>query len=192
MSRIEACPNSPTSPSTSKRSRNASRISTLHRVRLRSPFLLRYHRPAPRRLPRQTRRRPPPHRQAHRHRPRRRRFAGPAPDDRRAPALGATPGADRRRKIGLAALDFAHGTLVLTEAGTKRRASLHIVRGDAGSRAHDPGGIDVLDGRPRRSSPPALRRRTTRSSAPSPTRGSSAASATPTPTRSSTARGSRR
>ena len=46
-------------------------------------------------------------------------------------------------KIGLAAFDFSTGTLLLTEAGTKRRASLHLVRGAAGIRALDPGGIDV-------------------------------------------------
>jgi len=44
----------------------------------------------------------------------------------------------------LAAFDFADGTLTLTEAGSKRRASLHLVRGEAGLEALDPGGIDVL------------------------------------------------
>ena len=44
----------------------------------------------------------------------------------------------------LAALDFAGGTLTLTEAGSKRRASLHIVRGEQALAALDPGGIDVL------------------------------------------------
>jgi formamidopyrimidine-DNA glycosylase len=44
----------------------------------------------------------------------------------------------------LAAFDFPEGTLTLTEAGSKRRASLHIVRGEEGLRAIDPGGIDVL------------------------------------------------
>ena len=47
-------------------------------------------------------------------------------------------------KLGLAALDFPKGTLILTEAGTKRRASLYFVRGEAALRALDPGGIDVL------------------------------------------------
>ena len=50
-----------------------------------------------------------------------------------------TPG-----KVGLAAFDFSTGTLVLTEAGTKRRASLHLVRGEDALREHDPGGLDVL------------------------------------------------
>jgi formamidopyrimidine-DNA glycosylase len=44
----------------------------------------------------------------------------------------------------LAAFDFPNGSLVLTEAGTKHRASLHVVRGEAGLRALDPGGIDIL------------------------------------------------
>ncbi|MCI0340870.1 MAG: hypothetical protein L0216_06905, partial [Planctomycetales bacterium] len=47
-------------------------------------------------------------------------------------------------KIGLAALDFSTGTLVLTEASQKKRASLHVVRGEEGLRAHDPGGIEPL------------------------------------------------
>jgi len=44
----------------------------------------------------------------------------------------------------LAAFDFPNGTLTLTEAGTKRRASLHILAGEAGLESVDPGGIDVL------------------------------------------------
>jgi formamidopyrimidine-DNA glycosylase len=48
-------------------------------------------------------------------------------------------------KVGLAALDFSTGTLTLTEAGSKRRAALHLVRGEAALAAHDPGGLDLLD-----------------------------------------------
>jgi formamidopyrimidine-DNA glycosylase len=48
-------------------------------------------------------------------------------------------------KLGLAAFDFSNGTLLLTEAGSKRRASLHIVRGEAAVRALDPGGVEVLE-----------------------------------------------
>jgi formamidopyrimidine-DNA glycosylase len=44
----------------------------------------------------------------------------------------------------LAAFDFPDGTLTLTEAGTKRRASLHILSGEEGLRSVDPGGIDVF------------------------------------------------
>ena len=47
------------------------------------------------------------------------------------------------RKYGQAAFDFSHGTLMLTEAGTKRRASLHVMAGKAGLDALDPGGIEV-------------------------------------------------
>jgi len=44
----------------------------------------------------------------------------------------------------LAAFDFADGSLLLTEAGSKRRASLHVVSGEEGLRSLDPGGIDVF------------------------------------------------
>jgi formamidopyrimidine-DNA glycosylase len=44
----------------------------------------------------------------------------------------------------LAAFDFPHGSLVLTEAGSKRRASLHLFEGEEALRSIDPGGIDVL------------------------------------------------
>jgi formamidopyrimidine-DNA glycosylase len=47
-------------------------------------------------------------------------------------------------KLGLAAFDFSSGTLLLTEAGTKKRASLHVVRGRERLREHDAGGIDPL------------------------------------------------
>lgn len=55
------------------------------------------------------------------------------------------PGAKIPGKLGLAAFDFDHGTLVLTEAGSKRRASIHIVRGEAALATMDPGGVEVLD-----------------------------------------------
>jgi formamidopyrimidine-DNA glycosylase len=47
-------------------------------------------------------------------------------------------------KIGLAAFDFAPGTLLLTEAATRKRASLHVVRGEDALASFDPGGIDVI------------------------------------------------
>ena len=47
-------------------------------------------------------------------------------------------------KVGLAAFDFPEGTLLLTEAGSQRQASLHAVRGAAALAAHDPGGADVF------------------------------------------------
>src|SRR5205814_1390596 len=46
-------------------------------------------------------------------------------------------------RIGLAAFSFSTGTLLLTEAGTRQRASLHLVRGEPALAAIDPGGIDV-------------------------------------------------
>jgi formamidopyrimidine-DNA glycosylase len=56
------------------------------------------------------------------------------------PAGARVPG-----KIGLAAFDFSSGTLILTEAGTKRRAALHLARGEASLGEHDPGGLEVLE-----------------------------------------------
>jgi formamidopyrimidine-DNA glycosylase len=55
------------------------------------------------------------------------------------PAGARPPG-----RVGLAALDFPDGTLTLTEAGTRRRASIHLVRGEPALAAFDPGGLDVL------------------------------------------------
>jgi formamidopyrimidine-DNA glycosylase len=55
------------------------------------------------------------------------------------------PNAKIPGKLGLAALDFEQGTLILTEAGSKRRASMHIVEGREGVRAQDPGGIEPLE-----------------------------------------------
>ncbi len=53
-------------------------------------------------------------------------------------------GARLARKNAPAAFDFTNGTLVLTEAGSQKRASLHLVRGDEGLGALDAGGIEVL------------------------------------------------
>jgi formamidopyrimidine-DNA glycosylase len=55
------------------------------------------------------------------------------------------PGAAIPRKVGLLAIDFENGTLLLTEAGSKRQASVHVVRGAAALHEHDPGGLEVLD-----------------------------------------------
>jgi formamidopyrimidine-DNA glycosylase len=54
------------------------------------------------------------------------------------------PEAKLAGRNALAAFDFPAGSLTLTEAGSKRRASLHIVRGDAGLYAIDPGGVEVF------------------------------------------------
>ena len=48
-------------------------------------------------------------------------------------------------RIALAAFEFDNGTLVLTEAGTKRRASLHLVEGEASARALHAGGLEILE-----------------------------------------------
>src|SRR5919201_1166189 len=56
------------------------------------------------------------------------------------PAGARVPG-----KIGVAALDFSTGTLLMTEAGTKKRAAIHLVRGEAALGEHDPGGLEVFD-----------------------------------------------
>jgi formamidopyrimidine-DNA glycosylase len=55
-----------------------------------------------------------------------------------------TPAAKIPGKLGLAAFDFPGGTLLFTEAGTKKRAALHLARGEAALAAHDAGGIDPL------------------------------------------------
>jgi formamidopyrimidine-DNA glycosylase len=54
------------------------------------------------------------------------------------------PGAKLSGRQNLAAFDFPNGSLVLTEAGTKRRASLHVVAGEEGLRDIDPGGIEIF------------------------------------------------
>ena len=48
-------------------------------------------------------------------------------------------------KIGVAALDFSTGTLLMTEAGTKKRAAVHLVRGESALAEHAPGGLEVFD-----------------------------------------------
>ncbi|MEQ8354770.1 MAG: DNA-formamidopyrimidine glycosylase family protein [Kiloniellaceae bacterium] len=55
------------------------------------------------------------------------------------------PGASLAGKSALAAFDFANGSLTLTEAGAKKRASLYLLRGEAALAGHDPGGLEVLD-----------------------------------------------
>src|SRR5262245_16423800 len=62
------------------------------------------------------------------------------------------PGARIPGKVGLAAFDFSSGTLTLTEAGTKKRAALHVVRGEEELRELDPGGLEVFE-----ADPPAFR-----------------------------------
>jgi formamidopyrimidine-DNA glycosylase len=54
-------------------------------------------------------------------------------------------GTDVPGKVGLAAFDFPNGTLVVTEAGAKKRASLHVVRGAEGLAGFSRGGLEVLE-----------------------------------------------
>ena len=56
----------------------------------------------------------------------------------------STPGAAIPRKVGLAAFDFAPGSLLLREAATKKRAGLWIVRGEGSLAEHDRGGVEPL------------------------------------------------
>jgi len=58
------------------------------------------------------------------------------------------PGARLAGRHALAAFDFPNGTLMLTEAGAKKRASLHALRGEEALRAQDPGGLEVLEADP--------------------------------------------
>jgi formamidopyrimidine-DNA glycosylase len=53
------------------------------------------------------------------------------------------PGAPLAGKFALAAFDFAEGSLTLTEAGSKKRAALHLLQGEAALAAQDPGGLEV-------------------------------------------------
>lgn len=55
------------------------------------------------------------------------------------------PGAKLPARRGLASFDFPNGSLLLTEAGSQRRASLHVVDGDVGLQSLDPGGLEVLE-----------------------------------------------
>jgi formamidopyrimidine-DNA glycosylase len=55
------------------------------------------------------------------------------------------PGATPPRKRALACFDFPDGTLAFTEASTKKRATLHLVRGEEALAEHDPGGLEVFE-----------------------------------------------
>jgi len=61
-----------------------------------------------------------------------------------AARLAKTTRASSKYKLELAAFQFDNGTLWLTEAGTQRRASLHLVAGEAGLRDLDPGGLELF------------------------------------------------
>jgi len=75
------------------------------------------------------------------------RWKGSDPLADRGELLGSDPRTNRggqTPKITLAAFDFPTGTLLLTEAGPKKRASLYVVHGEAALAEHDRGGLDVL------------------------------------------------
>ena len=57
----------------------------------------------------------------------------------------SSPGGKAPARIALGVLEFTSGWLVFTEAGTKRRASLHLVQGEEALRRFDPGGLEVLE-----------------------------------------------
>jgi formamidopyrimidine-DNA glycosylase len=57
-------------------------------------------------------------------------------------------GAPIPKRLGLAAFDFDRGTVILTEAGTSRRASLHVVRGEAALQQFSRGGLEPLEATP--------------------------------------------
>ncbi len=144
-----SCPSCRTSRSTSRRSSERIVGRRLEAVRVQQPLPRPDVRPAAGCGERQVRPRDPPRRQADRDGARRRTVAGAAPDDRRAAPLEG-----RRRKISaknaLAAFDFPDGSLVLTEAGSKRRAGLHVIRGEDALQAIDPGGLERSGGDLRR------------------------------------------
>ncbi len=57
------------------------------------------------------------------------------------------PGAALPKRTGLAAFDFEHGSLTLTESSTRQRAGLHVLGGEHALSALDPGGVDPIEGR---------------------------------------------
>jgi len=63
------------------------------------------------------------------------------------------PGAKLAGRNDLAAFDFADGTLVVTEAGSKRKTALHVLAGEEALQATDPGGLEELDARKGRGEP---------------------------------------
>ncbi len=82
------------------------------------------------------------YRQTYRDRLRQRRMADLSSDDRWAVPLRDKPPKTLPRQTAIA-LDFTNGSLTLTEAGTKKRASLYVVRGRAELARHNPGGLEI-------------------------------------------------
>ena len=127
----------------------------LERVRLSGPYLLRTATPPIQELEGKTSARPAANREAHRDGFRPGLLAGAALDDCRAAALaGSRPGGSgtARKKLSarsrdVAAFDFDSGCLTLSEAGSRKRASIHVVAGAEKLADFDPGGLEVLDSR---------------------------------------------
>ena len=88
-------------------------------------------------------------------------FLVAAPHDRGPAPLEAARARSSRASVGLAAFDFPTGTLTLTEAGSKRRAALHLVRGEAALARARPRRARAARGRPRGRSRPRSGARTT-------------------------------
>ena len=130
---VPVCPSFPTSPPTSTRSSRASWARPLERLRIGNPFLVRTIQPAPDELAGR--------RVVSLDRMGKRIVFGFEPDLFVIVHLMIAgrfrwrdPGAPIPGKLGLAAFDFPSGTLLLTEAGSRRQASIHIVQGRDGSR----------------------------------------------------------
>ncbi len=119
--------------------------NTLKRVRLLNPFVLRTAVPANHVRRGQEDRWPAATGQAHRHRTWRAIFSWCCTLWLQAGCAGSRAKARLPGRIALAAFDFDNGTLVFTEAGTKRRASIHLVQGEAAVSALHAGGMEVLE-----------------------------------------------
>ncbi len=85
-----------------------------------------------------------PDRQARCDRARSQVMAGVSFNRSRPPLHWFAQGSAVSKRAALARLEFTNGLLTLTEAGTKRRASLHLIEGDEALGLQNPGGIEVL------------------------------------------------
>ena len=99
-------------------------------------------------------------------------------------------GAKLPGRIGLAAFDFPTGTLALTEAGSKRRASLHVVIGREALKDFARGGLDVLSSSPAEFAERLRRQKSHTQASPDRSHNLSTESGTPIPMRSCTGLGS--
>ena len=115
----------------------------LDQIRIGNPFLLRSIATPPEKFTGRPPRRGAPHRQARSAWLRRRPVGRRASHDRGPLSMEAeSTAADKQTEP--ASFDFDHGSLLLTEAGTKKRASLYLVSGEDSLGEHDPGGLEPL------------------------------------------------